>query len=150
MPWGIRWVLMAVLASSSAWAQGAAEHVAAGDRLTASLDARGALREYEAALADNPTHYDALCKASRSAVDLGEFEPDEAARTRYFLAGRSYGQRAVAANPQAPTGTLRWPAPPGGRHWRCRRASVSITARRCAARRWPRWPSLLIIRERCT
>jgi len=104
MPWGIRWVLMAVLASSSAWAQGAAEHVAAGDRLTASLDARGALREYEAALADNPTHYDALCKASRSAVDLGEFEPDEAARTRYFLAGRSYGQRAVAANPQGADG----------------------------------------------
>ena len=99
-----RVVLMAMLAVSGAWAQGAAEHVAAGDRLLASLDAHGALREYEAALADNPTHYDALCKASRSAVDLGEFEPDAAARARYLAAGRAYGQRAVAANPRDATG----------------------------------------------
>jgi len=101
---GVRVVLMAVLAASSAWAQGAAEHMAAGDRLLASLDARGALREYEAALADNPTNYDALCKASRSAVDLGEFEPDAATRTRYYTAGRAFGQRAVAADPRGADG----------------------------------------------
>jgi len=97
-------VLMAVLAASSAWAQGAAGHVAAGDRLLAALDAQGALREYEAALADNPTHYDALCKASRSAVDLGEFEPDAAARARYFAAGRAYAERAVASDPRRADG----------------------------------------------
>jgi tetratricopeptide (TPR) repeat protein len=99
-----RVVLVAVLTASGAWAQGAAGHVAAGDRLLAALDAHGALREYEAALADSPTHYDALCKASRSAVDLGEFEPDATTRARYFATGRAYGQRAVAANPRDATG----------------------------------------------
>lgn len=82
-----------------AMAQGATDHVAAGDHLFALHDARGALREYEQAIAVNPLNYDALCKASRTAVELGEFEPDKATRTALFIKGRQWAQAAVAAGP---------------------------------------------------
>jgi hypothetical protein len=73
--------------------------VAVGDRLLATRDARGALREYELALTADPTDYDALCKGSRTAVDLGEFQPDASTRTAFFGQGRDLGQRAVTARP---------------------------------------------------
>lgn len=99
----MRWVspviLMALSMTPRANAQGAADHMAAGDRLFAVRDARGALREYELAIAANPLNYDALVKASRSAVDLGEFEPDAAERTAFFTRGRKHAEAALAVNP---------------------------------------------------
>ncbi len=94
-----RVILVALSFTTGAGAQGAIDHVAAGDRLYAARDAKGALREYELAIAANPLNYDALCKASRSAVDLGEFEPDPDQRTSFFAKGRSYGQAAATAVP---------------------------------------------------
>jgi len=95
-----RVILVALSVTTRAWAQGEVDHVAVGDRLFAARDARGALREYELAIAASPLNYDALCKASRSAIDLGEFEPVATERTALFARGRSHAQAAVAAVPR--------------------------------------------------
>jgi len=92
-------ILLALSMVPGAWAQGAVDHVAAGDRLYAARDARSALREYELAIAVNPLNYDALCKASRSAIDLGEFDPVVAERTAFFARGRVHAQAATTAMP---------------------------------------------------
>jgi len=92
------------LGDARAGAQGVTDHMAAGDRLYATRDALGALREYELAIAVNPVNYDALYKASRSAVDLGEFEPAAAERTALFGRGRTHAQAAVAVNPRGADG----------------------------------------------
>lgn len=88
-----------------AYAQGtpptpAAEQVGAGDRDHERHDAAAALARYEAALRLEPRRYDALWKASRSAVDLGEAASDEKRQQALYRAGEQYARRAVAANPQ--------------------------------------------------
>lgn len=80
-------------------AQTAVEHVAMGDREHASMNATGALANYEAAIAAEPASYAALWKASREAVDLGEFNTDEAQRKALYGKAEGYAQRAVSANP---------------------------------------------------
>jgi tetratricopeptide (TPR) repeat protein len=101
----VSWViLMALTVTPCANAQGVTDHMVAGDRLFAVRDARGALREYELAIAANPVNYDALVKASRSAVDLGEFEPDARERTAFFTRGRKHAEGAVAVNPRGADG----------------------------------------------
>jgi len=90
---------MAILALPAAQAQSAAEHVALGDRDHAARNATGALAHYEAAIAANPTEYQALWKASREAVDLGEFLSDEGQRKTLYSKAEGYGKRAVSANP---------------------------------------------------
>ena len=118
-----RVILVALSVTTAAGAQGAVDHVAAGDRLYSARDTRGALREYELAIAANPLNYDALCKASRSAVDLGEFEPDAAERTAFFAKGRSYGQTAATAVPGDAEGHFALARATG-------RAALSVGARR--------------------
>jgi tetratricopeptide (TPR) repeat protein len=76
-----------------------ADHVAAGDRAHTALDATAALEHYERALSLDPTHYEALWKASRDAVDLGEFMADRKRRSEYYRRAEGYARRAVAANP---------------------------------------------------
>ena len=88
-----------VLVPFTVQAQSAAEHVALGDRDHAAMNAAGALAHYEAALAADPASYDALWKASREAVDLGEYSDDEAQRKALFTKAEGYARRAVAANP---------------------------------------------------
>jgi tetratricopeptide (TPR) repeat protein len=73
-------------------------HIAAGDREHAAMNASAALAEYEQALAIDSANYVALYKAAREAVDLGEFDPGEAARTAYYAKGLAYARRAVAAD----------------------------------------------------
>ncbi len=73
-------------------------HIAAGDREHAAMNAGAALAEYEQALAIDSANYVALYKAAREAVDLGEFDPSEAARTAYYAKGLGYARRAVAAD----------------------------------------------------
>ena len=70
-------VIAAMLAASRvAHGQTAAEHIALGDRDHAALNLTSALKHYEAAIAVDPTNYDALVKAAHDAVDLGEFNDE--------------------------------------------------------------------------
>lgn len=84
---------------AAAPAQAAAEQVALGDREHDAMKAAGALARYEAAIAADPASYEALWKASREAMDLGEFTPDEAQRKALYSKAEGYARRAVAANP---------------------------------------------------
>jgi tetratricopeptide (TPR) repeat protein len=80
-------------------AQGAAEHVAAGDREHAAMNATAALQHYEVAIKADPKNYEALWKATREAVDVGEFNPSAAERDRMYTLAEQYARRAVDANP---------------------------------------------------
>lgn len=77
-------------------AQTAAEHVALGDSAYATFDAAAALRHYEQALALDSTHVDALAKASRTSVDLGEPETDKERQAGLFRSAERYARQAVA------------------------------------------------------
>jgi hypothetical protein len=83
----------------TAGAQTATEHIAAGDREYASLKPAAALPHYKAAIAADSTSYEALWKASRTAVDVGELEANADVRKQTYKTGEEYARRAVAANP---------------------------------------------------
>lgn len=85
---------------SLARAQSAAEHLTAGDRDHAAMNAPGALKHYEAALAAEPKNYAALWKAAREAVDVGEATQAEGDRNAQYRNAELYARRAVEANPQ--------------------------------------------------
>jgi tetratricopeptide (TPR) repeat protein len=88
-----------VLASPAyATAQTAADHIALGDRDHAAMNAPSALHHYEEAVKADPKSYDALWKAAREAVDVGEFAPPAERDSLYTLA-EQYARRAVEANP---------------------------------------------------
>lgn len=87
------------LLASSAVAQSAAEHLALGDREHAARNVTAALKHYEAALAVEPTNYQALIKAAHDAVDAGEFDTNEDQREALYKSALDYAHRAVAANP---------------------------------------------------
>ncbi len=80
-------------------AQTAADHVALGDKDHAVANAPSAFRHYEEALKIDPRSYDALCKATREAVELGEFNADEKERDRLYSVAEQYARRAVEVNP---------------------------------------------------
>ena len=80
-------------------AQDVAGHLAAGDRAHAALDAALALEHYERALAIDPSSYEALWKAARDAVDLGETMSDSVRRMEFYRQGERYARRAIAAQP---------------------------------------------------
>jgi tetratricopeptide (TPR) repeat protein len=82
----------------------AADHIAAGDQERAAMHPDAALAEYERAIALDSSNYEALYKASREAVDLGEFEPNEATRKADFATALGYARRAVTANPAGADG----------------------------------------------
>ncbi|HXE59909.1 MAG TPA: hypothetical protein VN607_04360 [Gemmatimonadaceae bacterium] len=97
----IRYLVTALaltLFAAPANAQSAAAHIAEGDSADAALQPTEALTHYEAALAVDSTNYEALWKASREEVDLGEFEPDKDKRKQYFADGEKFARRAVAAD----------------------------------------------------
>ena len=79
-------------------AQGAAEHVAMGDRERFSNPA-SALRHYEAAVAADARNHDALSKASICAVDVGEATTDAGRRNTLYKSGEQYARRAIEAKP---------------------------------------------------
>jgi tetratricopeptide (TPR) repeat protein len=87
------------LPAPSAHAQSAAEHIAAGDREHAAMNAAAALKHYEAAIAVDPRSYEALWKASRDAVDLGESQTDKGRRTQIYKSAEQYARRAVEVDP---------------------------------------------------
>lgn len=84
---------------SVAGAQTAADHIAAGDREYAALKPAAALPHYEAAIAADAKSYEALWKASRAAVDIGEMEANADARKQIYKNAEQYARRAVEANP---------------------------------------------------
>ncbi len=88
-----------LLTASIAGAQTAADHIALGDKEYVAMNAPAALQHYEAAIKEDPKNYEALWKASRSAVDLGSFERDDEKRGLYFKNAELYARRAVEANP---------------------------------------------------
>ena len=89
---------LALAAPAAARAQAPAEHVAMGDRERASNPA-SALKHYEAALAAEARSYDALVKASGTAIDAGEASTDAARRTALYRSGEQYARRAVEVRP---------------------------------------------------
>ncbi len=89
---------MFALSVATANAQTSAQHIAEGDSAHVALDPTSALAHYQAALAADSTNYEALWKASREAVDLGEFEPDKDKRKQYYAEGEQLARRAVAAD----------------------------------------------------
>ena len=93
-------LLIAVAAfSSSALAQSSSDHIALGDRDYAALEGASALGHYESAIAADPRSYEALWKASRSAVDIGSSANDGSRRTSLFNRAEQYARRAIALNP---------------------------------------------------
>lgn len=93
--------LTAVLAISASAgrvsAQGAAEHIAIGDREHAAMNAPSALQHYQEAIRVDPRSYEALWKATREAVDVGEYAP-QAQRDSLYTLAEQYARRAVEAN----------------------------------------------------
>jgi tetratricopeptide (TPR) repeat protein len=92
-----------IVAATSAGAQSSPE-VLAGDKDYAAMNAQSALSHYEKALATDPRNFEALWKASRSAVDIGSYAPDESRRTELFSTGEQYARRALALNPNSHEG----------------------------------------------
>jgi len=79
-------------------AQTAAEHIALGDREHTAMNAPSALHHYQEAVKLEPKSYDALWKAAREAVDVGEYAPPAERDSLYTLA-EQYARHAVEANP---------------------------------------------------
>ena len=88
-----------VMIARAASGQSAAELIATGDREHAALNYVASLKHYEAAIAADPTNYDALIKAAYEAVDLGEFNPSASQRDTLYKKAMDYARRAVAKNP---------------------------------------------------
>ena len=96
-------VALFVLGRAAA-AQSAAEHVALGNKERDARNATAALRHYEAALAADPSDYDALNDAAYESVDLAEFDPSSEHQTALYRSAEQYARRAVAANPRGAEG----------------------------------------------
>ena len=78
----------------------AAEHIAKGDSAREAMQSANALQHYEAAVKADSLNYEALWKASREAVDLGEFNPSKDEQIRLYAVAEQYARRAVAVNSQ--------------------------------------------------
>ena len=102
-------LLLAVSVQARAFAQSAgvatpqhlsaAELIAEGDRESSAWHGLAALERFEAAIQLDPRDYAALWKASREAVDLGEFDTQVARRTVLYAKATDYAKRAVAIKP---------------------------------------------------
>jgi tetratricopeptide (TPR) repeat protein len=84
--------------------QTAADYIAAGDKDYTAMKAPAALSDYEHAVGLDSNNYEALYKAARSAVDLGEFEPNAQTKRHDFDNGLRLARRAVAVNPSGADG----------------------------------------------
>jgi len=92
-------LMSAMVASGAAGAQSAREHIALGDKAYDSMDAPAALAHFENALAADPRSYEALWKASRSAVDIGSGSVEAGRASTLFTSGERYARRAVELEP---------------------------------------------------
>jgi tetratricopeptide (TPR) repeat protein len=93
-----------LIGAAAAPAQSPVNHIALGDSAHARMKPAEALAHYKEAIATAPYNYEALWKASRDAVDLGEFEPDKAKQKAFFSDGERYARSAVAVKPDGVDG----------------------------------------------
>lgn len=91
-------LLLCAAVNVTAEAQTASDLVAAGDRSYVAMEAQAALSSYEKAFAADPRSYEALWKASRSAIDIGSYTPEAARRKTLYASGEQYARRALALN----------------------------------------------------
>ncbi|HUR92057.1 MAG TPA: tetratricopeptide repeat protein [Gemmatimonadaceae bacterium] len=100
----MRNAILAFALLATAWSTAAAQspgaELATGDREYRAMRAEEALAAYERALAADPDNYEALWKASRSALDLasGPVSSNDR-RFQLFRTGERYARRAVALQP---------------------------------------------------
>lgn len=80
-------------------AQGAAPHITLADREYAAGKVAASYQHLESAIKVEPANYDALWRASRDAVELGEAEADKTRRAQLYKTAEEYARRAVSANP---------------------------------------------------
>ena len=90
---------LALALPALATAQSAADHIAMGDRDHTAMNAPSALHHYQEAIKLEPRSYEALWKATREAVDAGEYAARPQRDSMYTLA-EQYARRAVEANPK--------------------------------------------------
>jgi len=91
-------VLFTVLLASRARAQDGPSLIARGDSAYAAFKVEEALAHYEGALAIDSSSSDALGKASRTAVDVGESLSDAARQKELFRKGERFARLAVRAD----------------------------------------------------
>ncbi|HEX9562521.1 MAG TPA: tetratricopeptide repeat protein [Gemmatimonadaceae bacterium] len=89
-------VCTALAVPVAAAAQSTTELISLGDSAHARFDAQAALNHYQAAIGFDSVSAEALAKASRTSVDLGEAETDRDRRTALYRQGESFARRAVA------------------------------------------------------
>ena len=99
---GHLFLLGTLLVPAVARSQTAAERVALGDKELSAFRPAAALVHYVAAVELEPTNGEALGKASRASVDIGEQVTDGAKRKELFKHGEQYARRAVEASPNDP------------------------------------------------
>jgi tetratricopeptide (TPR) repeat protein len=100
MKTGVAALAAILCAAPAARAQTAAEHVAMGDKESAALNPAGALAHYQEAIKLDSTNADALWKAARDAIDLGEFANASKTRDSLYHLAEEYATRGVHANPR--------------------------------------------------
>ena len=85
--------------AAAANAQTAADHIALGDRDYVAMNAQSALAHYEQAAKLDQSSYEAVWKASRSAVDIGSYTNDQRRRESLFASAEQYARTAVRLSP---------------------------------------------------
>lgn len=93
--------LLALALASPALAQSAGEHIARGDSLSAALEPKAALAEFQRALGLDSTSYDAWWKAADAAIDVAQQLTGDDARPRrdsLYLVARHYAEVAIRAD----------------------------------------------------
>lgn len=95
-------VAASVLVAAPLGAQNVAEHVSAGIAAREARDPAGALKHFQAALAQDSMNYQANWEAALALIDIGKATPDEVkspARDSLYALAEVYARRAATANP---------------------------------------------------
>jgi tetratricopeptide (TPR) repeat protein len=80
------------------------ELILRGDREYMARRPSASLALYEQALATEPRLYDALWRAARDAIDLGEFMTDIPTRNKLYKSAERYARSATEVNPKGADG----------------------------------------------
>ena len=75
-----------------------------GDAAMERLEPQAALDAYQAAVAADPSSYEALWKSGRTLIDVGELEKRGASQKDKYNKALKYAERAIRVNPQGADG----------------------------------------------
>lgn len=89
----------ALVLAPAALAAQAAPHITIADHARASGDVASSYQHLQKVITAEPANYEALWKASRDAVELGESAASDARRAQLYMAAEGYARRALSANP---------------------------------------------------